>query len=46
MGLGDYPLGFGDWDKGTSGLGVGTTLWVLGAGTGTWGLGAGLATAL
>ena len=23
VGLGDNPLGFGDWDKGTWGLGVG-----------------------
>ena len=34
MGLGDNPLGFGGWDKGTWGLGVG-----LGWGQPLWDLG-------
>ena len=45
MGLGDYPLRFGGWDKGTWGLGVGLGDYPLRFGgwdKGTWGLGVGL----
>ena len=50
MGLGDNPLGFGSWDKGTWGLGVGlgdnplgdNLLGFGGWDKGSWGLGVGL----